>query len=224
MSEERIDIEVVVERIVEKVNQKLAIFDRRITALENQVKKLAMDVESVRGHVIEHVVRSVLSVKHDELASTITARLGAELSEMLGALNTLVESMKSAVDELRSAASELRDLKKLPEKVAEAIGSASPSVEIDASKIEAAVSVALSRAAKMVEDLVSKVANLERRYEELGQSLAKVSEALAAVSSISSGIEELRKSLEELEEDVEEIKHRLPPSGAEEGEEEEEEE
>ncbi|RLB81435.1 MAG: hypothetical protein DRH17_09050 [Deltaproteobacteria bacterium] len=223
------DIHIIAERVAEVVNKKLAVLDRRITELESKVKKLELDVYTVRSQTIESIVRSVLGVKTDDIASAIVAKLGSELAAALGSLSNAIENLESVTSDIKKAVDELEALKELPEKIVEAVGKVRLTADVDTTKIEAAISTTVSKSMKTVEELSKRVAALEKKLDELNQSFSSVSQSLAALSSVAARVEDLKKSVDDLKESVDYVRdvssileERLKGRPSEEEEEEEE--
>jgi len=200
------DIHVIAERVAEVVNKKIAALDRRITEIESRLKKLELDVQTVRAQTIETIVRSVLSVKVDDIASAIVVKLGAELSTTLSSLTNIANELKEAINGFRESAGELVALKDLPEKIAETVRNIKVEANVDMTKLETSLSNTISESMKMVEELSNRVVVLEKRIGELSESIAKVVESVAALSGIVSGVEEIRNAVSELKESVDYVR------------------
>jgi len=201
-----IDIHIIAERVAEVVNKKFAALDRRIAEIESRLKKLELDVYTVRTQTIESIVRSVLGVKVDDIASAIVAKLGAELAATLNSLSGVAEDLKAVISEFKETTKELAALKNLPDKIAEVVSSIKVSADIDTSKLEASVSSTVSRSMKTVEELSTRVAALEKRLEELSESISKISESIAVLSGTVAKVEEMRRTVEELKESVDYVR------------------
>ena len=197
-----VDIHVVAERVAEAVNKKLAEVHRRIDALESKVAKLELDINTLRTQTIESIVRSVLTIKIEDLASAIAVKVSSGFSDAAREVVRVAEELRGATSDIRAVANELRELKTLPEEIAEAVKSAKPQVQLDLSKIEATISGAVSRSMKSVEELASRVAALEKQVNELSANLSKLGESLAVLTTTISRLEDLRKTVEEMKESV----------------------
>jgi len=197
-----VDMHVIAERVAEVVNKKLAEVHRRIDALESKVAKLELDVGSLRTQAIESIIRSVLAIKLEDLASAVAVRVSSDFGDVAGKVAGATEELRSAASEIKAVANELRGLETLPKKVAEAVRSAEPRVQLDLSKIEATVSGAVSGSMKSVEELTTRVATLEKQVNELSANLGRLGESLAALTTAISRLEDLRKTVEEMKESV----------------------
>ncbi|RLF08527.1 MAG: hypothetical protein DRJ60_00250 [Thermoprotei archaeon] len=193
---------IIAERVAEVVNRKLAEIHKRIDALESKVAKLELDVNTLRVQTIESIVKSVLTIKIEDLASAIAVRVSSGFSDAAKEVVRVAEELRSATSDIKVAASELRELKALPEKVVEAAKSAKPPVQLDLSKIKATISGAVSKSMKGVEELTSRVATLEKQVSELSANLGKLGESLAVLTATVSRLENLRKTVEEMRESV----------------------
>jgi len=201
-----VDIHVIAERVAEVVNKKIAALDRRIAELESRLKKLELDVYTVRTQTIESIVRSILGVKVDDIASAIVARLGAELSATLGSLSSIVSELKESIGGFRETARELTALKDLPEKIAETVRSIRVVASVDTSKLESIINNAVSKPSKAIEELSSRVTAAEKRLGELSENINKVAESVVALSNIVQRIDELRSMIDEMKESLDYVR------------------
>jgi len=201
-----VDIHVVAERVAEAVNKKLAEVHRRIDALESKVAKLELDINTLRTQTIESIVRSVLAIKIEDLASAIAVRVSSGFSDATREVVRVAEELRGATSDIRAVASGLRELKTLPEEIAEAVKSAKPQVQLDLSKIEATISGAVSRSMKGVGELASRATALEKQVNELSANLSKLGESLAVLTTTISRLEDLRKTVEEMKESVDYVR------------------
>lgn len=200
------DVHIIAERVAEAVNKRLADVHKRIDALESRVSKLEIDVGTLRTQTIESIVRSVLTIKIEDIASAIAVKVSANFSDAAREVVKVAEELSNATSDIRVVVNELKELKVLPEKISEAVKSAKPEVQIDLSKIEASVSEAVSRSMKSIENLASRVAALEKQVNELAANLTKLSESLAALTTAVSRIGDLRRTIEEVKESVDYVR------------------
>lgn len=202
MSSPNVDIHVIAERVAEVVNKKIATLDHRITEMESRLRKLELDVHTIRSQTIEAIVRSILGVKVEELATAIAIRVSTSFSNSLKDVIRVAEDLRSTVSEFRKLTEELSELKELPNKIAEAIASTKPEVKVDLSRIEASVNTALSEHMKSIEELATRVAALEKQVNKLALSLGRIGETLTSLSSTISRLEGVAKNIEEMKESV----------------------
>ena len=197
-----VDIHVVAERVAEAVNKKLAEVHKRIDALESKVAKLELDINTLRTQTIESIVRSVLTIKIEDLASAIAVKVSSGFSNAAREVVRVAEELRGATSDIRAVASELGELKTLPEKIVDAVKSAKPQVQLDLTKIEATISESM----KSVEELVSRVVALEKQVNELSANLGKLGESLVALTSAISRLENMRKTIDEMKESIDYVK------------------
>jgi len=220
------DIHVIAERVAEVVNRKLAAIDRRLTELESRVKRLELDVASVRGQVIESVVRSVLTIKVEELASAVALRVATEFGGVARGVEGAVEELRGVAERLGRVAEGLEELRGLPERVAEELRSARVTAEVDTSVIEERVWDAVAGAMGDLRDLPKRLEAVERRLGEVSEAIRKVGESMAAVAAAASRLEEVARVVAEVKDSVDYVREvssmleeRLRRAEAEEGDE-----
>jgi len=225
------DIHIISERVAEVVNRRLVAIDKRISELESKVSKLELDTATLRSQTIESVVRSVLTVKMEELAAIMAVKMSTSFKDSINEVSMAVKNLEGVASEIKNVARQLDSLKALPEKIAEAITSSKPMVQVDTSGLEAAISTSMSKFMKNVEELSNRVASLEKQVAELATNMTRLSESLTVLTQVVSGLESLRKSIEEMRESVDYVKDvtsmlesELRRGGSGGGEEEEEEE
>jgi len=201
--EDRMDFHIMAERIANLVNKKLSALDQRMTNLESKIKKLELDVETIRMQTIETIIRSVLNVKTDDITSAVAVKLSSEFSKSAGLLSSIAEDLKVTIEDLRKEIRDLGSLRDLPSEITERIKKLKVSADIDTTKLEASINVPISRSLKAIESLLSRrVADLDKRLNELSQHVSKLNEALSALGTIASKIESMSKTIENMQESV----------------------
>lgn len=205
MSEkEKIDLYVVAERIAETVNKKMGFLDRRLSELESKVKRLEIDVNTIRSQTIETIVRSVLNVKVEDIASSVAVKVASDITSSISQLSGISKEIRDAVEELRKTTRELMSLKKIPSEVAESIRKIK--VNVDTSRLEASISTTISKSLRIVGELSGKMSDLDKRLEELNQQIAKLGGILTVLGNLESKINGLGQTLDEMSEAVGYIK------------------
>jgi len=189
MSAPPLDINVIAERIANTVNQKISAIVKKVDELESRLRRIEIEVETVRASTIESVVRAVLSVKAEDIVATAIVKAEestvGKLIDVVNSLTELVTAVRNSVDELR----------KMPElvsmRVSRDISSAvsSAKIGIDVQQIEQSVSRSVSDALK---DVLKQSAELEKVLRSLNTT---VSELRSTVSSLGHAVEDLRQEM-----------------------------
>jgi len=189
MSAPPLDINVVAERIANTVNQKISAIVKKMDELESRLRRLEIEVETVRASTIESVVRAVLTVKAEDIVATAIVKTEEstirKLIDVVNDLATLVTTVRNSVDELRKMP-ELISVR-ISREVSSAISSAR--IAIDAQQIEQSVSRSVSDALK---DVLKQSAELEKVLRSLNTT---VSELRSTVSALGHAVEDLRQEM-----------------------------
>lgn len=207
---EDLGMKVIAERIAEVVNQRLASVEKVIKSLENRVSRLEVDMNTVRTHVIESIIRSVLGVKLDELVSAIVARLGAELSNVVLGFKEVNESIKKTTSEFRDTVQALKSLEGVPEQIVEAVRNVK--VSVDLSSVESKLED-LSKAIANVEKSAKSIQKLEDKVKEISEKVKPMEEfygnMLSALQRIESSFSEVKESVDYIKEVVGILEERI---------------
>jgi len=189
MSAPPLDINVIAERIANTVNQKIFAIVKKVDELESRLRRIEVEVETVRASTIESVVRAVLTVKAEDIVATAIVKTEEstirKLIDVANSLTELVASVRSSVDELRKMP-ELISVR-ISRDVSSAISSAR--IGIDAQQIEQSVSRSVSDALK---DVLKQSSELEKVLRSLNTT---VSELRSTVSSLGHAVEDLRQEM-----------------------------
>ena len=222
-----VDVRVVAERVAEVVNRKLAEVHKKIEALESRMTKLELDVTALRSQTIESIVRSVLTIKIEDIASAIAVKVVSEFREPLREVVATTEGLRDAVDRLGAVAGELEELKKLPETVVAAVRSSVPE-QLTAEEIRELVRGAVDPAEKRVEELTGRINELMKlvaiAINRTDGVAGQLKDLVAKFSEIKESVEELQESVRYVSEVSKLLEERLRGREAEEEEEEGEEE
>ena len=222
-----VDVRVVAERVAEVVNRKLAEVHKKIEALESRMTKLELDVTALRSQTIESIVRSVLTIKIEDIASAIAVKVVSEFREPLREVVATTEGLRDAVDRLGAVAGELEELKKLPETVVAAVRSSVPE-QLTAEEIRELVRGAVDPAEKRVEELTGRINELMKlvaiAINRTDGVAGQLKDLVAKFSEIKGSVEELQESVRYVSEVSKLLEERLRGREAEEEEEEGEEE
>jgi len=192
------DARIVAERVAEVVNRKLAEVFKRIEAIESRLTKLELDVTALRSQTIESIVRSVLTIKIEDIASAIAVKVVSEFREPLREVVATTEGLRDAVERLGSVVGELGELKKLPETVVATVKSSVPE-QLTAENIEEIVRSAVEPAEKRIEELTGRINELMKlvaiainRTDSVAEQLKEV---VAKFSEIKGSVDELQESV-----------------------------
>ena len=222
-----VDVRVVAERVAEVVNRKLAKLHKKIEALESRMTKLELDVTALRSQTIESIVRSVLTIKIEDIASAIAVKVVSEFREPLREVVATTEGLRDAVDRLGAVAGELEELKKLPETVVATVRSSVPE-QLTAEEIRELVRGAVDPAEKRVEELTGRINELMKlvaiAINRTDGVAGQLKDLVAKFSEIKGSVEELQESVRYVSEVSKLLEERLRGREAEEEEEEGEEE
>lgn len=198
MTSAGVDARIVAERVAEVVNKKLAEVYRKIGAIESRLTKLELDVVALRSQTIESIVRSVLTIKVEDIASAIAVKVASEFREPIREVVAVAEKLRGTAEHLSGVAEELSELKELPEKVAEVIKSSVPE-QLTSEKLEEVVSSAVEPVAERVEDLTKRIGEMMKLVAIAINKTDDVAEQLKAVASKFS---EIKESVDELRESI----------------------
>jgi len=189
MSAPPLDINVVAERIANTVNQKISAIVKKVDELESRLRRLEIEVETVRASTIESVVRAVLTVKAEDIVATAIVKTEEstirKLIDVVNDLATLIATVRNSVDELRKMPEMIS--MRISREVSSAISSAR--IAIDTQQIEQSVSRSVSDALK---DVLKQSTELEKVLRSLNTT---VSELRSTVSSLGHTVEDLRQQM-----------------------------
>ena len=224
MTSAGVDARIVAERVAEVVNRKLAEVRKRIERLESRMTKLELDVTGLRSQTIESIVRSVLTIKIEDIASAIAVKVASEFREPLREIVDSTEGLREAVKRLDAVVGELEGLRKLPELVVAAVKSSVPE-QLTAEKVGEVVRGAVEPVEKRVEELTGRINELMKlvaiainrtdgvaeqlkeliaEFSEIKKSVAELQESVRYVSEVSKLLEERLRSRSSEEEEEEE--------------------
>jgi len=219
-----VDARIVAERVAEVVNRKLAEVRKRIERLESRMTKLELDVTGLRSQTIESIVRSVLTIKIEDIASAIAVKVASEFREPLRKIVDSTEGLREAVKRLDAVVGELEGLRKLPELVVATVKSSVPE-QLTAEKVGEVVRGAVEPVEKRVEELTGRINELMKlvaiainrtdgvaeqlkeliaEFSEIKKSVAELQESVRYVSEVSKLLEERLRSRSSEEEEEEE--------------------
>jgi len=201
-----VDMHVIAERVAEVVNRRLAEFNKRLDMLESRIAKLELDVGTLRTQAIESIVRSILSIKLEELATAIATKVSSKYSSVGRELTMIINEFREDVSAIKGIVNELEELKTLPVKVADIVSKTEPRVELDASKIEVAVNNAVSKSLKNLDVIEKRVVVLEKKIDHLSNSIGKLSESLATLASSMSKLEKIGRSVADMKESIDYVR------------------
>ena len=200
------DMHVIAERVAEVVNRRLAEFNKRLDMLESRIAKLELDVGTLRTQAIESIVRSILSIKLEELATAVATKVSSKYSSVGRELTMIINEFREDVSAIKGIVDELEELKTLPVKVADIVSKTEPRVELDASKIEVAVNNAVSKSLKNLDVIEKRVVALEKKIDHLSNSIGKLSESLATLASSMSKLEKIGRSVADMKESIDYVR------------------
>ena len=224
MTSAGVDARIVAERVAEVVNRKLAEVRKRIERLESRMTKLELDVTGLRSQTIESIVRSVLTIKIEDIASAIAVKVASEFREPLRKIVDSTEGLREAVKRLDAVVGELEGLRKLPELVVATVKSSVPE-QLTAEKVGEVVRGAVEPVEKRVEELTGRINELMKlvaiainrtdgvaeqlkeliaEFSEIKKSVAELQESVRYVSEVSKLLEERLRSRSSEEEEEEE--------------------
>jgi len=201
-----VDMHVIAERVAEVVNRRLAEFNKRLDMLESRIAKLELDVGTLRTQAIESIVRSILSIKLEELATAVATKVSSKYSSVGRELTMIINEFREDVSAIKGIVDELEELKTLPVKVADIVSKTEPRVELDASKIEVAVNNAVSKSLKNLDVIEKRVVALEKKIDHLSNSIGKLSESLATLASSMSKLEKIGRSVADMKESIDYVR------------------
>ncbi|RLA82256.1 MAG: hypothetical protein DRG31_07620, partial [Deltaproteobacteria bacterium] len=99
-----VDVHVIAERVSEVVNRHLLEIHRRVDALESKVKKLELDVDTLRSQMIESIVRSALSIKLEDMATAVAVKVSSSFSDTAREVAEAARELKEVASSIRGAA------------------------------------------------------------------------------------------------------------------------
>jgi len=196
------ELHIVAERVAEVVNRRLAEFNKRIDSLESRITKLELDVSTLRSQAIESIVRSILTIKLEGLATAIATAVASKYSNLGKDLMAVTERFNTLVEEIKVTVNELKDLKALPKEVADAVSKTEPKVELDTSQIEKTVVNAITKSLKNVNKLEKRVETLEKKVDDLSGIIVKLSDSIAKLAASVAKLENMGKTITEMKESV----------------------
>lgn len=201
-----VNLHIIAERVASVVNKKLAEFDRRVSQIEDKISRLELDVNSIRTQTIESIMRSVLSIKIDDIANAFTARMTRELSSVVSTIQVVVERIDGAVKKLDEVVNAFSGLKKSVDDVKSVV---EQPLNIDKSIISGAVEEVIGKHLESFEDLQKRLVALEEKANMLSSKvdeLNRIGNVVSSLTGIADRVEELKKTIAEIKDAVDYIK------------------
>jgi methyl-accepting chemotaxis protein len=210
---ETLDVKVIAERISEVVNKRLIAFDERIRNIEANLKRIEVEFDTLKARSLESIIRSVLSVKTDDVASTITSTIISEIEKLskgyVASTKKMTESISEIIPALEEVKNALKEMKKLPKEVSEAIKSIKLEPEVDLTPIQKTV----ERQGNLLNELREGLANisnsLKKTTEDLDRTRTRFDEQSGLLTQVINGIQEVKDRTRELDERVSSIEEIL---------------
>lgn len=212
-TQETLDVKVIAERVSEAVNKRLIAFDERIRNLEANLKRIEVEFDTLKSRNLESIIRSVLSVKTDDVAGSITSTIISEIEKLSKSHTTstkkIFESMNEVIPALEEVKNALKEIKKLPKEVSEAIKSIKLEPEIDLTPIEKTI----GRQGNLLNELKEGLANisnsLKKTMEDLERTRTRFDEQSGLLTQVINSIQEVKDRTRELDERVSSIEEIL---------------
>jgi len=194
-----VDLHVISERVAEVVNRKLSAVDRRLAELESKVARLELEVGTVKSQAIESIVRSVLTVKLDDVVAGTVAKASASFADQLKVVYDVAAKMESAVRGLDEAVSALKEL---PGEVSDAIKNTKPEVNVELTPL----TTSLTKVGDYIRGLADRIASLEKKVDEMGGILSKAMVTLSGLDRLAADVEKLMKEVEGVKETLDYVR------------------
>jgi len=210
---ETLDVKVIAERISEAVNKRLIVFDERIRNIEANLKRIEVEFDTLKSRNLESIIRSVLSVKTDDVASSITSTIISEIEKLskgyIASTKKIVESMNEIVPALEEVKNALKEIKKLPKEVSEAIKSIKLEPEVDFTPLQRTMERQGNLLNELREGLASISSSLKKTTEDLERTRTRFDEQSGLLTQVVNGIQEVKDRTRELDERVSSIEETL---------------
>ena len=210
---ETLDVKVIAERISEAVNKRLIVFDERIRNIEANLKRIEVEFDTLKSRNLESIIRSVLSVKTDDVASSITSTIISEIEKLskgyIASTKKMVESMNEIVPALEEVKNALKEIKKLPKEVSEAIKSIKLEPEVDFTPLQKTIERQGNLLNELREGLASISSSLKKTTEDLERTRTRFDEQSGLLTQVVNGIQEVKDRTRELDERVSSIEETL---------------
>jgi len=197
-----IDERIIAERIANVVNKKITLLDRRLSELENKLKRLELDLNSLRMQTIESIMRSMLTIKMEDLASAMISKFTIDLNKPLEHMKTNVETILESINEQSSK------LDKLPNKVSEVLKDMissieiKPEVHVDTKNIEAK----LKELAQRIHSIEKIVVNLSNTVEHFNKAIYNLGDSIAELTNVIGRLQSLENKIEKISSDIDYVK------------------
>lgn len=186
-----VDMHVIAERIADVVNKKI---HPKLEEHEKRIMMLEQEIRAMSYRNIETVVRSILSVKLEELAKAVALNM----AKNMGADNLLIElnKMKEQFAELVSILEKLgQALNYMPKNIADAVKPVVMSAKTDPSKVASAVDEVVEKRLQPLQDVADKLSGLEKSVNSLSAKISKMSKSLSTLPDVVSALQRVSEAM-----------------------------